>query len=656
MKNNIYIKIIIFATILISILIFILSFTLLSNLNENYQYFIISISSFLVFFNFIVLIYFSLSIKKKRQLILNKFDSYIENEISKIGSGALIMNDFNEIIWSSNFLEERLNVSLVGKKVSLISPNFKKNFEKQKKFFIFKINEIFFEAKVNYLNKIIILKDITSKVILENQYKKEQLVIGEMEIDNFRQLQSLLSEEEIFKVQTLIINKLDDLIAKYNISYRQYVQGKFLIFLNKNSLDNMKKNNFDFLEKLSNSKIAYNNKVTVSIGFGLGTVVYKDLIELAKDGLIQSISRGGNQVTINIENEKPEYYGSKSEIDYSTSRVQVNQIAKLIEEKLNSSKIKKVIIYGHKIADLDAIGAALGMYYISTLFDKEAYIQIQTYDDTTFKTLFNNYEKNEINKIFISKNKANKITSKNDTLIIIVDTAYIERTENPYAYQNINMNNVFILDHHRVSKMEQNLNKNNLYIDSKASSTSEIVTEILRFVKKTTKIDKKITQFLLNGIYLDTNQFTKATSSKTFSAASWLERHGANSNISSNVLKIPEDKAKLIANIMALAKEIKPGFFLSVYEKEVPEDIISIAADEMLRIEGRKATFVIAQLPGKKELKMSSRGIDTNVQIIAEAVGGGGHFSSSAATSKEPIKVFSDNLIHSIVSEKERIK
>jgi hypothetical protein len=98
MKNNIYIKIIIFATILISILIFILSFTLLSNLNENYQYFIISISSFLVFFNFIVLIYFSLSIKKKRQLILNKFDSYIENEISKIGSGALIMNDFNEII------------------------------------------------------------------------------------------------------------------------------------------------------------------------------------------------------------------------------------------------------------------------------------------------------------------------------------------------------------------------------------------------------------------------------------------------------------------------------------------------------------------------------------------------------------------------------
>jgi c-di-AMP phosphodiesterase-like protein len=107
---------------------------------------------------------------------------------------------------------------------------------------------------------------------------------------------------------------------------------------------------------------------------------------------------------------------------------------------------------------------------------------------------------------------------------------------------------------------------------------------------------------------------------------------------------------------MALAKEIKPGFFLSVYEKEVPEDIISIAADEMLRIEGRKATFVIAQLPGKKELKMSSRGIDTNVQIIAEAVGGGGHFSSSAATSKEPIKVFSDNLIHSIVSEKERIK
>ena len=655
MKNTIYVKLLIFAVILFTLLIVIFSFTYISSLEYFYKNLIIICSTTLVIVNFITILYFSMIIRRKKQIVLNKFDHYIEKEISKTGSGALLLEPNSlEIIWASNFLEQKFNKTLIGRKITSISPEFKKNYELNKKNFVFKINEVFFEAKINYLDKIIILKDITIKKILEDQYKKEKLVIGELEIDNFRQIQSALTEEEIFKVQTIVIQMLDDLVLKYNVLYRQYVQGKFLVFTDNETLEKWKDEKFIFLDKSKNFKTSDNLSVTLSIGFGVGSnVSLKKLVELAKEGLIQSASRGGNQVTINIENRKPQYFGSKTEIDASTSRVQINQVAKLFESKLESSKIENVIIYSHKIADLDAVGAALGINYISKKFQKNSYIQIQTFDNTTEKVLNETFSKEEINETFISRSKANKISNKNNTLVIIVDTWDFKKTENLDAYKNVNMENVFVFDHHRVTEIDENLNKNNVYIDSKASSASEIITEILRFTKKTHKIDKKISQFLLNGIYLDTNHFIKATTSKTFSAASWLERHGAVSSVSSNILKIPKKKAIIISKIMSEAKEVKPGFFLSVYNEEVPEDIISIVANEMLRIEGRKATFVIAKLPGKKLYKMSARGINTNVQIIAESIGGGGHFSSSAAVSNEPIKVFADNLIQSIVSEKD---
>ena len=653
MKNTIYLKLLIFTIILFILLIIIFSFTYISSLDVFYKNLIIFCSSSLAIINFLTILYFSTVIRRKKQIVLNKFDTYIEKEISKSGSGALLLDNSLEIIWASNFLEQKFNKILIGKKVTLISPTFKKNFELNKKTFIFELNEIFFEAKVNYSNNILILKDVTMRKILEDQYKNEKLVIGEMEIDNFGQIQSLLSEEEIFKVQTIVIQMIDDLVSKYNISYRQYVQGKFLIFTDIETLEKLKLTKFQFLDESQNVKTSDNLIVTVSIGFGVGTNSFKKLVELAKDGLIQSASRGGNQVTINTENEKPQYFGSKSEIDASTSRVEINQVANLFENKLASPKIQNVIVYSHKLADLDAIGAAFGIKYISKMFQKKCYIQIQTFDNTTLKVLNNSFSKEEINETFISGIRANKISNKENTLVVLVDTSYVDRTENLDAYKNVSFENVFIFDHHRrFDELEKDIIKNQVYIDSKASSASEIITEILRFMKKIYKINKTISQFLLNGIYLDTNQFTKSTSSKTFSAASWLKKNGANSSISSNILKIPEKKAIIISEVMSKAKEVKPGFFLSVHDGEIPEDIISIIANEMLRIEGRKATFVIAKLPGQKFYKMSARGINTNVQIIAESVGGGGNFSSSAATSSEPIKVFKDNLIQSIVSEK----
>nr|WP_318029905.1 DHHA1 domain-containing protein [Mycoplasmopsis bovis] len=164
-----------------------------------------------------------------------------------------------------------------------------------------------------------------------------------------------------------------------------------------------------------------------------------------------------------------------------------------------------------------------------------------------------------------------------------------------------------------------------------ASSASEIVTEILMFVQKVISIKPFVAQMLLNGIYLDTLQFTKKVNARTFIVfAGWLEEKGANSAKSSEILKIDEDTWNDVNDLLSNIQEVKPGYFLAYKDIPLTNDVISIASEEILKISGRKASFVIAKLKGTKFYKMSARGLDVNVQLIAEAVGGGGHFGTAA--------------------------
>ena len=596
---------------------------------------------------FLAIIY----VRKKRETIIQSFDSYVETMISQTGVGVLIFNDEFEIVWASNFIENRIGRTIIGSNLYSLSNKFSLKIENGIEEFKFTENNITFLARINFDEKLIVLKDITNEELVLKQYSDEKAVIAELEIDNFQQLQVVLSQEELFKIQSSVIKMLDFLVDKYKIIYRQYLNGKFIIFTNQQVLNEFVKNNFNFLDQIRKTKINESNLMfSVSIGVGHGLPYHSDLIELAKEGLLQALSRGGDQVAVMEGSLKAKYYGSKTEHGSTTSRVKIKQISSNIEEKLDSNKIKNVLIFGHQDADLDAIGASLGIYQISKLFNKNVYIQNITIDNTTEEFLNESFSSEFIKNTFIKPSKSNKIATKKDTLVFIVDTAEANRIENPKILEKVNLDNVFILDHHRVSKFPDEIPMSNIYIDTTASSSSEIVSEIIQFFKTKIKLPKDISQMLLNGIYLDTKQFTFATSTRTFAAASWLEEFGASSSVSSKILKLPEKYATTLQEILSLTKEVKPGFFLSSYSKEVPQDIISLAADEILRTRGRKAAFVIAKLPGSTTFKLSARGIDTNVQIIAESVGGGGHFTASAATSKEPIDIFTDNVINAIIT------
>ena len=594
----------------------------------------------------------------RNNLVDRGINHYVENYLSKFSIGIIFFGSNGNVIWTSEFIKDRFGEKIMNENIVFFNEdiNLNKRFIDFKK--IFKFDNFVYEITFISKEATLILKDVTQEYLATNFYELEKLVIGEVEIDNYQLLRVSFSEEDMFRVQVSIINLLDKLSKKYNFIFKQYVDGKFLILTNRDNLNKIMSNEFKEFEQLNDLKVA-SSKISLSIGFGTDTSNYSKLLEMSKEALFQSQTRGGDQITIISAIEKPKRFGSKSEISVLKSRTKIKNISNNFKIKIQDPKIKNVIIYGHKFADLDSIGASYALYEIAKNFNKKTFIQNVTFDETGQKAI-DKYIQNP-GEIFVSKFKL-KSLDMNETLIIIVDCAEETRVENQALFKNVKGENVFIFDHHRVSKLNEIIDNLNIYIESTASSTCEMITEMIKFNDFNKYISKLGAQFLLNGIYLDTNQFRKAVSSRTFAAASLLESWGANVDESISLLKISSSVNEKIIKIVSKAKEIKPGYWLSYTNEIIPIDVISMGADEILKIEGRKASFVVAQLPMEKGsehpiYKLSARSMGVNVQLIAEAVGGGGHFNAAAAVSdqkaNETLDNFIDNIIQAIISSKE---
>ncbi|TKA59055.1 hypothetical protein MBOVa_4610 [Mycoplasmopsis bovis 8790] len=585
-------------------------------------------------------------------IIKKSFNFFMDEIISHNSIGLLIYDNNFNILWTSSFIKNRFGRKWVGYSLAEFFKYYDSNFDTNLQSINFKDNENHYHAEIWPLKNCISIKDVTLEQHMIQIYSNQLPVIGEVEIDNYQLYHSILSKEELYKVNQEFIAILDELVTNYNFVYRQYTNGKFLVFTNKESIDKMASVDFGFFSKihsaLKNSKIN-NHLISISAGFALGYQNLWEKTEQAKNALLQAQSRGGDQVAIFSNVERPKYFGSSSEILYDISRTRIKRIADVIESKLKDPKIKKVICYGHSNADLDAIGSSLGIWALAKEYNKEAYICSVTQDSTTEAAIEKIIPKDE--EIFIKPQVANKITDES-TLVFLLDNSQLDRTDNKDCINNTKVNNIFILDHHRLGSSIDFCPNVNRYIDSAASSASEIVTEILMFVQRVISIKPFVAQMLLNGIYLDTLQFTKKVNARTFIAAGWLEEKGANSAKSSEILKIDEDTWNDVNDLLSNIQEVKPGYFLAYKDIPLTNDVISIASEEILKISGRKASFVIAKLKGTKFYKMSARGLDVNVQLIAEAVGGGGHFGTAAAVSSEEFSTFIDNVKQAIVSEK----
>ncbi|AKF41061.1 signaling protein [Mycoplasmopsis canis UF31] len=596
---------------------------------------------------------------RSRDLIKKSFNGFIEEIMTNNNIGVCIYDTKQEIVWSSSFIKSTFGKDFVGVKINNALAKINNKHQKIKDIiqtrFEFKYKENNYEVQFWPLSNLIIIRDITSESLFKIQTKEQMPVIGEIEIDNYQLYQSIFSEEQLFTISKTVIDAINEYADKYNLVYRQYTNGKFLIFTNEHTIDKLISENFNlFLQIKNRIKDTSINKISISGGFAYGWTSLKKKMEQAKKALLQAQSRGGDQITIYSNIQPPIYLGSNSEILNDNNRTKIRNIASNFEKKLNDPDIKKVFIYGHKLADLDAFGSAYAVWEIAKAFDKEAYIIADTYDNTVKQLIYDNFT--DKSSIIYNSNFALRNTDEK-SLVVFVDIADPERTDNVNAINQVNRDNIFVFDHHRLAKSIEFAPKTNCYVETGSSSAAEIITEVISFFEHKMAISQLAAQLLLNGIYLDTSQFSKSVTPRTYDAASWLESKGANSLKSGELLKIDEQTEEKIKDMIKNIVEIKKGYFLAYSDVEATNDEISIAANEILKIKGRVASFVVAKLSSSKNtFKLSARGIETNVQIICEAVGGGGHFSTAAATSNEDLETFVDNIKHAIATTGRQIK
>ncbi|MCS4536719.1 MULTISPECIES: DHH family phosphoesterase [unclassified Mycoplasma] len=607
-------------------------------------------------FSLLLLGLFSITSIKSYISLQNKIKSSYErftDEILEFNQlGTIIYDFYGNIVDCSQFIRKRFGDKLIGTSLTSFFESININFDKKNREYEFQHNGNFYIANIFDLDNYVSIKDISLQKRTLLMYDEELSVIGELEIDNYALYQSILSEDQLYKLNQNVISMLDGLVQKYNLIFRQYnSNGKFLIITNKGSLDKMIQVQFDFFKSLHNILKTQNNNIIVSIsaGFAYGSNNYILKTDLAKTALLQAQGRGGDQVIVISPHSQPTYFGSTTEILPSVDRTRIRAFTKVVEQTLSNSAIDKVIVYGHAVADLDALGSAIGVISLAKAYNKKAYICSSTQDETTKKVLKQYWD--VIGEYIIKPQQANKISDEN-TVVFFVDNAHPTRTDNPEAIKNISSKNIFILDHHRMKLSIDFAPKENRIVATTSSSASELVTEMLMFADKKIKLDLITVQMLLNGICLDTLQFQKHATSKTFEAASWLEARGANSTTAANALKINAETYDKVNELLASLEEVKEGFFLAYADIPMPDDIISIAAEEILRIDGRRASFVVARQEKGDKYKLSARGIDTNVQIICENVGGGGGFAAAAAISTDDLETFIKNIKQAIVGVK----
>lgn len=461
--------------------------------------------------------------------------------------------------------------------------------------------------------------DITDHVRLRTKYYEEKPVCGIIVIDNYDELMESLENA----TQAQLLAEIDKVIVQ-NMSFtngilKKYERDKYLLLFEYKYIKEMQERKFDILDTIKEINVGNKIPVTLSIGFGINNGDYKDNMSGARAAIDLSLGRGGDQVVVK-EGDNFKFYGGRTRELEKRTRVKARVIAYALRELIDQSS--QVMIMGHENPDVDAMGAALGVYRIAKGRNKDAYI-VLSQSNPSIETLMARIRKSgEYEGVFIGKNDA-EVRINNKTLLVIVDTYRAKYTEHPELLKHTNQ--IVVIDHHRRGAdfiKEASLTYQEIY----ASSTSEMVTEIIQYVDSNIKLNPVEGEALYAGIVIDTKGFTFKTGVRTFEAASFLRKQGVDTL---SVKQLFQNDLSTFLNIsitVGNAEMVWDNIAISVCPPNIKNAqlIAAKAADEILNLSGIKGAFVLCEINNGVAISGRSFG-DINVQVILEKLGGGGH-------------------------------
>ena len=470
------------------------------------------------------------------------------------------------------------------------------------------------------------LRDVTELNAYIRENEDQRMIAGLIYIDNYDEVMESVEEVRQSLLVALIDRKINKYIGDVDGIVKKLEKDKYFIVLRKDAYKKLKEDKFSLLEEVKQVNIGNSRSATLSIGLGLNTATYALSYQYARVAIDLALARGGDQAVIKDCNGIT-YFGGKKEQTAKNTRVKARVKAEALREFIVTRD--KVIVMGHKIADPDSFGACMGIYRAAVSLEKKAHIVINEVTGSV-RPLYDEILESPAyeDDIFITSEQALDYVDDN-AMVIVVDTNKPQMTECPELLKRSKM--IAVLDHHRQSS---NIIENAVlsYVEPYSSSTCEMIAEVLQYMVDDIKFPALEAECMYAGIMIDTRNFMNRTGVRTFEAAAFLRRCGADIT---RVRKMFRDD---MASYQAKAEAVRNA---EVYRKEYaiavcPSDIDSPtvlaaqAANELLDISGIKASFVLTEYENK--IYMSARSIDeVNVQIIAEKLGGGGHINSAGA-------------------------
>lgn len=470
------------------------------------------------------------------------------------------------------------------------------------------------------------MRDVTELNSYIRENEDQRLIAGLIYIDNYDEVMESVEEVRQSLLVALIDRKINKYINDVDGIVKKLENDKYFFVVKKESYRKFEADRFSLLEEVKQVNIGNARSATLSIGLGLNTATYALSYNYARMAIDLALARGGDQAVIK-DCKGITYFGGKKEQTAKNTRVKARVKAEALREFIVAKD--QVIVMGHKISDPDSFGACMGIYRAAVALEKKAHIVINDVS-TSIKPLYDEIAQSSVygKDIFLTSGEALDYIS-DSAMVVVVDTNKPQMTECPELLKR--SKTIAVLDHHRQSSTVID-NAVLSYIEPYSSSTCEMVAEVLQYIVDDIKVPSIEADCLYAGIMIDTRNFMNRTGVRTFEAAAYLRRCGADITRVRKMFRDDMESYRAKAEAMRMAEVYREQYAIA----ECPSDIASPTvlaaqtANELLDINGIKASFVLTVYNGR--IFLSARSIDeVNVQIIAEKLGGGGHINSAGA-------------------------
>ncbi|MGN0401585.1 MAG: DHH family phosphoesterase [Acetatifactor sp.] len=470
------------------------------------------------------------------------------------------------------------------------------------------------------------LYDETALHIALQEVDDQSLSVGMIYLDNYEEALESVEEVRRSLLIALIDRKVNKYISAVDGICKKLEKDKYLVIMRKKTIAQLQESRFDLLEEVKTVNIGNEMAVTISIGVGLDGLSYAQNYEFARNAIDLALGRGGDQAVIKTP-ESITYYGGKSQQVEKNTRVKARVKAHALREIITGKDL--VLVMGHRMPDADSFGAAVGIYGIAQTLERKAHIVLNDVPPSIqpMVDLFKGNSEYEEDMIISSQQALD--AANGNCVLVVVDVNKPAITECPDLLRVCK--SVVVLDHHRQGA-DTIENATLSYVEPYASSASEMVSEILQYTYDNVRIRPEEADCMFSGIMVDTSNFMTKTGVRTFEAAAFLRRNGADVTRVRKLFREDALEYKAKADAVSQAEIYKQYFAISICTADdlpSPTIIGAQAANELLNIKGIKASFVLTDYQGK--IYISARSIDeVNVQVIMERMGGGGHLSTAA--------------------------